>query len=127
MNGETVEVLKRLERETLEAAVNADSVVLDRVLADDYTLTTPNGAIMSKAEYIAGLQLGLFSYDWLELESVRVRLCGVSAIVTGRARIKGRFDGHETTGTDAYLTVYFQRGDQWQAVETLATRFQERR
>ncbi len=124
---DTVESLKRLERETLEAAVNADVVVLDRVLAEDYTLTTPNGAVVSKAEYMAGLQLGLFSYDWMELESVRVRLCGPSAIVTGRARIKGRFAGHETTGTDAYLTVYFYRGDQWQAVETLATRVQDGR
>lgn len=118
----TVELIKLIEHQTIQALRDVDIATLDRTWAEEYTFTTPAGVLVPKAEYLAGLQARAFAYDILDIEGLTVRSYEETAIATGRARVKGRFGHQETHGIDHYQTVYVWQDARWQAVSTLATR-----
>jgi hypothetical protein len=50
----------------------------------------PNGAVLAKPDYLAGLRSGRIHYDVLEVECLTVQVFGDFAFAWGRARVKVR-------------------------------------
>jgi ketosteroid isomerase-like protein len=119
---QTEQTLRRIEGGVCEALVKGDTTALERLWADSYTLTPPNGMVISKADYIAMLKSGDVEYEILKPEDVKVQVYGDTAVVTGLATVKGKALGHTFDGRDRYLTVYVRRNRQWQQVATQASR-----
>jgi ketosteroid isomerase-like protein len=117
-------VIRALEVETLEASLHGDFTALERLWADDFEFTAPNGLTIPKAAYIDMLKSGAVKYERLELESesLQVRVFGESATASGRFRVKGQANGHVLDGIDQSLTVYVRRDGTWRQVATLLTR-----
>jgi hypothetical protein len=112
----------QIESETVAAYLKGDAEKLDRIWADEYGSFLPNGAVLAKPDYLAGLRSGRIHYDVLEVESLTVQVFGHFASASGRARVKGQ-DGSVTfNGLDGFLTVYHLWDGRWQAITTHASR-----
>jgi ketosteroid isomerase-like protein len=121
-----VEALEQLEAEFHAASLKGDTAALERVWADEYTLTTPNGRVIGKAELLAMLRSGALKYEVLEPEGLEISVYGDAAVVTGRVAVRAKVPGSFTNGHDRYLTVYVKRQGEWKQVATQAARIAQR-
>jgi len=79
-----------------QAAVKAnDTIVVDRILADDFVLVTGRGVIATKADLLKEAREKQTIYEHQEEEkgSQKVRVWGDTAVVTALLWIKGVRDG----------------------------------
>jgi hypothetical protein len=118
----TIEGIMQLERAWLQALVKADIGVLDEIWADDYSLTTPDGTRLTRADCIAGLGDGAITFESFDAEALDARNYGDDVVVRGCARVKCRLDLHDLDAAERYVTFYSRRGDRWQQVATVVTR-----
>lgn len=114
--------LRQIETEISSAYLKGDMAILDRIWADEYTLTPPNGMVISKAAYLAMLKSGAVKYDYFKPEKIEVRVYDNAAVVTGVVTVRGSVPGHTINGQDRFLTVYVKRQGRWQAVATQVAR-----
>jgi len=73
--------LKKLELQWFDAEVKRDFAALDRIMADDYTVTDPAGVVIAKAEEMASLKLGEDVVVSMALSDMKVRVYGDTAVV----------------------------------------------
>jgi hypothetical protein len=110
----------QIECETVAAHLTGDAEKLDRIWADEYGRFLLNGAVLAKADYLAGLRSGRIQHDVLEVASLTVQVFGDFAFASGRARVQGQ-DGTVTfNGLDGFLTVYHLWHGGGQAITTHA-------
>ena len=114
--------MRQIESEVSTAYLKGDTAVLDRIWADEYTFTPPNGMVINKADYLAMLKSGVVKYESFDPENIEVHVYGDTAVVTGLVTVKGRVPGHTINGQDRFLTVYVKRQERWQQVATQAAR-----
>ena len=109
-----------LERQWMEAWLRRDRPTCDRILADDFVLTSARGTLMSKAEWLDGAMGHIVgqSFDWDEL---RVRLFGEVAIVHARTRQSATVSGHDWSGQFLLTDVWVHRDGRWQVVSRHGT------
>jgi peptidylprolyl isomerase len=133
--------LKDLERRWLDAYAKHDAQALERIEADDFTITYPDGKVLTKADEIENLKKapGTTSgyASWFQpsaslkslpaeasrtthTEDTKVRLYGDVAILTGRFVVTLGPDG-PTTSESRYTDVYAKRQGRWQVVASQLT------
>lgn len=108
--------VKKLEIQYADAGVKKDVAVLDRVLADDFTETDPDGFVHTKGEEMASLKSGedvIFSYAYGDM---KVRVYGDTAVVTYVDKQKETFKGQDVSGTSRWTDTWIKRGGSWQCV-----------
>ena len=101
------EQIETLYRDMYEAMVAKDTVVLNRVHADDnFVLTHMTGMHQSKQEYIRAIAGGTLNYYSAEHEQMDIKVDGNHATLTGRSRVNAAvFGGGRHTWR---LQLYFQ-------------------
>jgi ketosteroid isomerase-like protein len=117
-----IELIKKLERDRLEAGVRKDVDAISVATAEDYMQIDSDGNILDKA---ATLQRIRSSYARLQanpVDDIVVRLYGNVAILTARATPKGTIDGKSALPPIRYTRVYVRRDDRWQVVLFQQTR-----
>lgn len=101
------EDIERLERDLMRAVQTRDMATLDRLLGEDFTLTTgrPGNEVRSRAQWlrITGREYELHDYGFEELI---VQLYDGCAIVRSRYRQQGRMG-------DASRNTAFRMTDVW--------------
>jgi ketosteroid isomerase-like protein len=109
-----------LEREWMAAWISRDRAVCDRILGDDFILTSARGTLMSKLEWLAGAMGPIVgqSFDWDELQ---VRLFGDAAIVHARTRQSASVAGQDWSGQFLLTDVWVRRAGRWQVVSRHGT------
>lgn len=117
-----VQALRQIESDVSTAYLKGDTAVLERVWADEYTFTPPNGMVFNKADYLAMLKSGVVKYESFDPQNIEVQVYGDAAVVTGLVTVKGKVPGHTINGQDRFLTVYVKRQGRWQQVATQAAR-----
>jgi hypothetical protein len=118
---DTVRQILELERESKEASVHRDPEFSQRNLADDYLAITPLGLVVTKSDTVAARRSGQLRYDSIDISDLVVRVYGNTAVVTGRADVKGKDLGEEFNGPYRFTRVWVRRGGRWQAVSYQAT------
>lgn len=114
--------LMRLEREWVQAGIKRDASVLDRIEADDYTFTAPEGMVFTKAQDMATITSGDLTVESADIDDMKVRLYGDTAVVTGRLTMKGRYKGKDISGQYRGTDVFVKQGGRWRAVASHSTR-----
>jgi ketosteroid isomerase-like protein len=112
--------LRRLEGQWQEALTRRDVTMLDRLMADDYVLTTVSGEVVNKARVLAEVKSTNATADVRNTE-VAVRVFGDVAIVTGLVLISGTFNEKDVSTRSRYIKVYVKRQGQWRVVAAQAT------
>lgn len=102
--------LTDLEHDWTVANINADKKALDRILADDYVATTPNGQTIGKAEYLTTIQRDTTTDDW-KFEDLKLDLKGPRATLSGA--VKFRAGDRETVFN--FVDKFVWREGRWQA------------
>jgi len=116
------EQIKKLEMDRAAAIVKVDIATLEKYTSDDYVLINMNGRTSGKAEMIEAFKSGQSKLTSDELSDLKVRVYGNTAVVTGKADVKGTLGGADATGQILYSRVYVKKDGRWQSVLMQQTR-----
>jgi ketosteroid isomerase-like protein len=108
--------LKKLEMQWADAEVRKDVAVLDRLLADDFTNTVPEGKVFTKAQFMADFKSGEDVSTSQVLSDMKVRVYGDTAVVTYVEQAKETYKGRDISGTSRWTDTWVKRGGSWQCV-----------
>jgi hypothetical protein len=108
--------LTQLDREWSQAGVRGDVSILERLLADDYSGTSPLGKAITKAEAIAELKSGANKLESNDTDNYSVRVFGDTAVMTHDGVRKGQREGQPFTERYRSLHVFVKRAGRWQVV-----------
>ena len=126
------QALTRLEREWLDAYDNDDVEAMDRILAEDFTITYEDGEVVTKAQTIAGLTDDDEDDDPEEpdeaedddrshyTEDTTIRVYGNTAILSG-VYVNPNDEG-EPDDRARYTDTYVKIDGRWQVVASQLTR-----
>jgi len=113
------QTITRLEHEWVAAIVKKDTGTLDRLLANDFSGTTDD-QIYSKADAIEDVKTG--THKSMELDNIKVRLFGDTAVVTMGQSEKSRHGDRDFSGHYLFTDVWAKRNGQWMAVASHGSR-----
>jgi hypothetical protein len=110
-----LEDLKNIEDEWTVANLNADKKKLERILADDYVGTTPDGTMQGKADYLRDVKPEPTIQHW-EFQNLKLALNGSRATLTGLVSLESseRNEPLVLRFTDKFVW----RDGRWQAVSS---------
>lgn len=108
-----VDTLRAVNAEYDKALVNADVAALRRIYSQDFTYTTPDGVLRSKAEQLAFVEAGRLGLISGSSDDVRVRVYGDFAVITGRFKGVLRDTSGKVEFRERYTTAWLRRRGQW--------------
>jgi ketosteroid isomerase-like protein len=114
--GSVEQELVKLENEWCEALVKQDWAFMERVLADDYTWTDPDGNVHTKADEIASIKFGQGKISSCALDDLKVRVYGDAAVITGLTTHKGIVEGKEASVQFQWTDTWVKIAGRWQCV-----------
>jgi ketosteroid isomerase-like protein len=117
--------IEGLEMEWRQAQVDNNIDVISNLLADDYVGITANGTVETKSQTIAQRKAGTIRITSLDLDDLKVRLYGDTAVVTSKAELQGVNGQSDISGKYRYTRVYNRRLGQWKIVSFEASRIHD--
>jgi uncharacterized protein (TIGR02246 family) len=121
--GKAEQEVSALNQKWADAIAAGDMEALDRLFADDLTVTSGNGAVRGKKEEMDDLRptADIKTY-FFNVDDVRVRVYADTAVVTGRARWRINLKGRDIDNERRYTSVFVKQKGQWQIVAQQLTR-----
>jgi len=113
------ELMKRLKsgRDYADLVKQGEIKALERLLADEYTYTSRDGEIFTKAEDLESYKANKIKIESAEILEQKVRVVGnAAAVETGLIRYVGTNDGNPFDMTKRYTTTWVLRAYRWQIV-----------
>lgn len=108
------EQILQLERDWTQSFVTMDVAANERIVADDFFGTEPDGKRITKAELLAEVRTGeALASNRLNEDDVKVRFYGQTAVVNGSESWKQK-DGK--IGRFIWTDVFVKRNGKWQVV-----------
>ncbi len=120
--GNDEQAVRQLLNEASAALSRNDTVSLDRIYADSYTLTNENGVLLTKALRLAAIKSGELKFESVVFDDVNIRLYGNTAVATFRVTSKAQFKGQEAGGQFRSTSTYVKIKGRWQLVAAQTTR-----
>jgi ketosteroid isomerase-like protein len=115
-SGGVEQELIKLENEWADAWVKRDVAFFDRIIADDYTWTSPWGEVWTKAQDLALVKSGKDVIKSWVLADIKVRVYGDTAVVTGRNTVKETYKSEDVSGQNRWTHTWVKRAGRWQCV-----------
>lgn len=122
------EEVRKLERQWLDAYEQKNAEAMDRIVADDFTITFPNGAIQTKPQLMTMIQAPRRTSQprmKFSTEDVQSRAYGDTVILMGRVITEYDRDGQAVREQSRYTDTYVRRKGQWQVVASHLSNAQE--
>ena len=116
--------LLKLEREWLDAYMKRDVAALERIEADDFSITYSTGEVITKAQELAKLKSNAAADPAFRLstEEAKTRLYGDTAVLTGVLIQQWTDNGKEMAVRVRYTDVWVKRNGRWQVVAAQLTK-----
>lgn len=125
----TKQELMQLERDIGQANIARDYAFFDRVEADEFIFTDAGGSLTMKKEDLAGVKAPANPDNKLlsdEVDEMKVMLYGKTAVVTGRATLKGTNKDAPWTSQSRFTDVFVWRDKRWQIVAGHSSRIRQK-
>lgn len=123
MTGGSVEkTITQLEQDWGVALVKADVAWINGITADDYTMTDPDGTVVTRAQGDADLKSGVMHFDSFTLDEVKVHVHGDTAVVFGLETEKSTYKGADSSGQYRFTDTFTKHDGKWIALATHVTR-----
>lgn len=107
------------------AIVRKDRAAIAANMAEDFRQIDGNAQLETKASFVDGVVAPALSIDPYVNEDFEIRLYGDVALLSGRTRMTGRYDGEAFTSHYRYIDVYVRRAGEWKIVSVQITRVKE--
>jgi ketosteroid isomerase-like protein len=117
--------IENLEEEWRQAVISNDVTRMDHLLADDYIGISANGTVETKTQALAQRKAGTVTIKKLDLDDMKVRIYGDTAVVTSKAQLEGTNGQSDIGGRYRYTRVYNRRFGQWKIVSFEASRMHD--
>jgi uncharacterized protein (TIGR02246 family) len=115
-----VDAVQKLERAWLDAYEQHDAKAMDAIIADDFTITFPNGGMQTKPQIIASLKSPRPADGRsmkFRTEQVQPRAYGDVVILVGIVVTEYQRDGKTASESrQRYTDTYVKRNGRWQVV-----------
>jgi ketosteroid isomerase-like protein len=105
-----------------KAIVRKDRAAVAANMADDFRSIDGAGTVETKPVFVDGLMDPKLTIHPYTVEDFDVRLFGDVALLSGRTRMTGVFDGKPFTSHYRYIDIYARRNGRWQIVSVQITR-----
>ena len=99
-----------------QAIVRKDRAAIEANMADDFRQIDGDGDIETKASFVNGLLSAKLEIDPYTVDDFEVRLYGNVALLSGRTKMTGRYDGKAFKSHYRYIDIYVMRDGKWQIV-----------
>ena len=110
------QAVRQQDQERIRAQINADTVALRRIYADDFLGIGPTGIARNKAAVIADFTTHALTYESITTAEVRVRVYGNAAVQTGRSTMVGQDRGKAVPRDNRFTRVWVMIDGRWQLV-----------
>lgn len=116
---------KTMEEEVIKASAEytemitrRDAASIERVLSDEYFLTTETGKVRNKTQELERQKNSPYKIESLTMSEQKVRVySGKFAVETGKVNYKGTdAGGKPSQGVERYTTIWIRRDGRWQIV-----------
>lgn len=122
------EEVRRLERRWLDAYEQHSAEEMERIVADDFTITFPNGSIQTKPQLMAMIKAPRRPGQprmKFHTEGVRSRAYGDTVILMGKVVSEYERDGKTVKEESRYTDTYVRAGGRWQVVASHLSNVEE--
>lgn len=120
--------VRRLERQWLDAYEQNDPEAMNRIVADDFTITFPNGEMQSKSQLMAMIKSPRRASQprmRFHTEDVRSRAYGDTVILIGTVVTEYEREGKTVKERSRYTDTYVRSKGRWQVVASHLSNFEE--
>jgi ketosteroid isomerase-like protein len=114
--GSAEQEIIRLEDEWGAALIKHDPAPIEKMIADDFIGTTPEGAVYTKAQLLESVKSSKEDIISMVDEEVKVHVYGDAAVISARNTIKVRVEGKETSFQERYTDTWVKRDGRWKCV-----------
>jgi ketosteroid isomerase-like protein len=122
MQDPATQAILDLEKEWMEAMIAGDTARIESITAEEWMFTDPTGRVQTRAESVAEFRNGTLKIESTTPLGLKVNVHGDTAIVNGRTRDKGTYNGADISGEYQFTDVFVRRDGKWRAVATQVTR-----
>ena len=105
-----------------KAIVAKDRAAIEANMAPDFRNIDGSGNVADRATFIRDLMDKDLQIDPYTVEDFDIRLYGDTALLSGRTRMTGRFQGKPFTSHYRYIDTYVRRDGKWQVVSVQITK-----
>ena len=115
-----------LETEWMEAWKNKDVETVQKILADDFTLTSSlsSGGLVDKEDWIA--KLAIYDCKAFRFDKIKVRVYGNTAVVNSWFHQEATANGKDWSGDFLMTDVWVMKTERWQVVTRHASWLQNK-
>jgi ketosteroid isomerase-like protein len=99
-----------------KAIVRKDRAAIEANMAEDFRQIDSGGNVETKASFIADLMAPGLEIDPYTVEDFDVRIYGDVALLCGRTKMTGRYEGKPFNTHYRYIDIYVRNGDEWKIV-----------
>ena len=102
--------------------VAQDRAAIEANMADDFRQIDGDGDVEDKASFLEGILSPRLVIHPYAVEDFDVRLYGDVALLSGRTRMTGAYDGKPWSSHYRYVDVYVRRNGRWQVANVQISR-----
>lgn len=108
-----VKELEEVEEAFNQAVVSNDPASIASCISGDWVLVTPESGPIPREKFLHVVEQGILSHDRMTKDITRVRVYGDVAVVTGRGRNTGMFQGAPISADEWITDVYVKTKEGW--------------
>ena len=105
-----------------QAIVKKDRKAIEANMADDFRQIDGRGNVETQASFVDGLMSPDLVIDPYTVEDFEVRVYGDTALLSGRTRMTGKYEGQAFKSHYRYIDIYVKRHGAWKIVSVQITR-----
>ena len=110
------------ERTFFGALIDSDRAALGRVLSEDFVLVdVMTGSLIERTVLIDLVGERRLEFESIDPAETLVREYGCAAVVTGRTRLHGRYEGTPFSARSRYTHVYVRQDGGWRLASAQGT------
>jgi ketosteroid isomerase-like protein len=109
-------------REWDRAMITNDANSIGQYMADEWTITGPDGSTTDKTKFLELIRSGVLSHDVMASENIRVRVYGDTAVLTARGVSGGKFHNQPFREEEQGSNVFVRIEGRWRCVLTHLSR-----
>jgi ketosteroid isomerase-like protein len=99
-----------------KAIVRKDRAAIEDNMAADFRQVDGNGNVETKASFVEGVMEAALTIDPETVEDFEIRLHGDVALLSGRTRMTGRYEGKPFNTHYRYIDIYARRDGVWRII-----------